>query len=315
MPKVMEINSAGCSAELADELFRDQRDKIYRETDRLFAWLMLFQWVAGMAAAAFVTPLTWHGQTSAIHIHVWAAIFLGGAITIFPIWMTRAFPGAAATRYVIAVAQMLMSALFISLSGGRIETHFHVFGSLAVLSFYRDWRVLIPATLVVAADHFLRGIYWPYSVYGVLNASAMRSLEHAGWVVFEEVFLIISCLRSVREMHVIASRTAEIQTFNRSLEQRVAERTARLETAISEQKCAGELLRSSEQRYRSLFQNNPNPMWVYDRETLSFLAVNDAAVAHYGYSQAEFQGMSITDIRPAEDVAALIDDVSHTAKA
>ena len=66
-------------------------------------------------------------------------------------------PGLPSTRYTIATAQMLMGALLIHLTGGRIETHFHVFGSLAFLAFYRDWRVLVPATIVVALDHFLRG--------------------------------------------------------------------------------------------------------------------------------------------------------------
>ena len=61
----------------------------------------------------------------------------------------------------ISVAQVLWSALLIHLTGGRIETHFHVFGSLAFIAFYRDWRVLVPATIVVAADHFLRGVYFP----------------------------------------------------------------------------------------------------------------------------------------------------------
>ena len=75
---------------------------------------------------------------------------------------------------------MLMGALLIHLTGGRIETHFHVFGSLAFLAFYRDWRVLVPATVVVALDHLLRGIFWPQSVYGVLVASEWRWLEHAG---------------------------------------------------------------------------------------------------------------------------------------
>ena len=55
----------------------------------------------------------------------------------------------------IAANQMLWSALLIHLSGGRIETHFHVFGSLAFLAFYRDWRVLLTATVVVAADHLI----------------------------------------------------------------------------------------------------------------------------------------------------------------
>lgn len=65
-------------------------------------------------------------------------------------------------------------------------------------------------------------------------------------------------------------------------------------------------MRDSEAQYRLLFEANPNPMWVYDRETLRFLAVNDAATRSYGFSRDEFQGMTIKDIRPAEEVPRLI---------
>ena len=64
-------------------------------------------------------------------------------------------------------------------------------------------------------------------------------------------------------------------------------------------------LRESEERYRMLFENNPQPMWVYDVESLSFLAVNGAAVAHYGYTREEFLGMTIADIRPDVERDAL----------
>lgn len=59
--------------------------------------------------------------------------------------------------------------------------------------------------------------------------------------------------------------------------------------------------------YRLLFDKNPNPMWVFDTETLGFLAVNEAAIAHYGYSKGEFLGMTLLDMRPAEDVPVLLD--------
>ena len=213
------MKTHAAAADRAEELFREHQQEIYRNTDRMFARLMLFQWVAAVVVALVVSPRTWTGETSAVHVHVWAAVFLGGAITLFPVWMTRIFPGSFATRHVVAVSQMLMSALLITLSGGRIETHFHVFGSLVFLSFYRDWRVLIPATVVVALDHFVRGVYWPYSVYGVLNASPLRSLEHAGWVLFEDFFLVLTCLRSVAEMRSIAKRTAALEASERSSRQ------------------------------------------------------------------------------------------------
>jgi PAS domain S-box-containing protein len=60
-----------------------------------------------------------------------------------------------------------------------------------------------------------------------------------------------------------------------------------------------------ERRYRELFEANPNMMWIYDSRSLKFLAVNDAAVAQYGYSRDEFLAMRLTDIRPPEDQARL----------
>lgn len=68
-------------------------------------------------------------------------------------------------------------------------------------------------------------------------------------------------------------------------------------------------LRISENHYRQLFEFSPLPMWVYDSETLAFLAVNDAAVLHYGYTREEFLGMTIREIRPEEDVPRLMADI------
>lgn len=68
---------------------------------------------------------------------------------------------------------------------------------------------------------------------------------------------------------------------------------------------AEEALARREQEYRLVFDANPQPMWVYDLETLQFLAVNDAAPAVYGYSREEFSAMTIADIRPPEEVARM----------
>ncbi len=82
---------------------------------------------------------------------------------------------------------------------------------------------------------------------------------------------------------------------------------------ITARKHAENELRESEARYRLLFDSNPQPMWVYDLETLAFLAVNESAVQHYGYSREEFLSMTIKDIRPADDIPALYNAVANSS--
>jgi len=73
-------------------------------------------------------------------------------------------------------------------------------------------------------------------------------------------------------------------------------------------------LRASEKQYRLLFQDNPNPMWVFDLESLRFLEVNTAAIEHYGYSREEFLKMTIADIRPPDKNKHLENIVSDVAE-
>lgn len=81
---------------------------------------------------------------------------------------------------------------------------------------------------------------------------------------------------------------------------------------ITAAKRAEQALRESEEQYRLLFDRNPLPMWAFDRKTLRFLAVNAAAVRHYGFSHDEFFRMTIFDIRPPEETAALRQELSKT---
>jgi PAS domain S-box-containing protein len=75
---------------------------------------------------------------------------------------------------------------------------------------------------------------------------------------------------------------------------------------ITERKRFEEALRDSEERYRLLFESTPQPIWVYNEDTLAFVAVNEAATRIYGYNRDEFLSMTIQDIRPSEDIPTLL---------
>jgi diguanylate cyclase (GGDEF)-like protein/PAS domain S-box-containing protein len=312
----IELTITGPTFERAEELFAEHRQRIFKQTDRMFAVLMFIQWVGGIIAAFYLSPATWVGAYSETHIHIWAAILLGGLISFFPIFLALTRPGASSTRYVIAIAQMLMSSLLIHLTGGRIETHFHIFGSLAFLSFYRDWRVLLPATLIVAADHVFRGTFWPESIYGVLTADNWRWVEHAGWVIFEDIFLFIAVNRSVKEMWNTAKTTAKIRNLNLGLETRVLERTLQLETInkdlekeVGERRSTEEALRLSENRFRSVVES-ANDAIVSTDNNGQILSWNDSARQIFGYSSEEILGQSISVLFPEVYSQQLIDSKS-----
>jgi len=95
----------------SDDLLQSSRSSIYQRTDRLFARLMVLQWIAGIITAVWISPKTWAGAYSETHFHVWAAVILGGVITGFPVCLALTRPGTTITRHVIAISQMLTSAL------------------------------------------------------------------------------------------------------------------------------------------------------------------------------------------------------------
>ena len=263
------------SPDRADELFRQRQEEVHRETDQLFVRLLFVEWAVLVIVALIVAPDTWSAPTVGIDLPVWAAVIFGGAITLPPVALARFRPGVAITRYTIAAAQMLLSGLLIKLSGDRLETHFHVFCSLVILSFYRDWRVLVLATLVAAADHFSHGAYRPFSMHGALSEGPWRPIEHCAWIVFGGILLGISCLYSNREMRGTAVRTAALQ-----------EQTSRLVAS---------------QHANQLIMNKSRDVICANDAEGRFLTVSAACEALWGYTPEELIGKSCAEMVHPED--------------
>lgn len=238
-------------------LYGDYFQANAERTDRMFGVLLVIQYIAGVLGAIYISPFTWSGHESSIHLHVYASIIFGLIAISAPLYLIGYHRGRPITRYTIAVAQMLFGTLFIHISGGRIETHFHVFGSLAFLAFYRDWRVLIPATIVVASDHLLRGLFWPQSVFGVLTSSPWRAFEHTGWVLFEVVFLTYSCIQSSRELKLMGATQIDLEESRDNIERKVKLRTSQLEASNI-------ALRESEERYALAIRGTQEAVWDWD---------------------------------------------------
>lgn len=247
---------------------------VHHEGDRLFRLLLPLQWAVAVVLALATTPFTFAGASRAIHPHVWIALVGGAALTAAPLALIWAQPGRRLTRHVVVVAQMLFSGLLIHVTGGRIETHFHVFGSLAFIAFYRDPGLLVTATLAVTADHVGRGWLWPAAVYGVPNPAWWRFLEHAAWMVFEDIVLAMGIHRSLADIRRIAEREAALTQVNDLVEQQVNERTAELA--------------ASREQFRSLVETTQAIPWEVDLRSGVTTYIGPKVEAMLGYPPAHF---------------------------
>ena len=144
----------------------------------------------------FVSPNVWNWGPEASHQNFLIALVFGGLFTLPTIFCSVACPGRTGTRYLTGISQMCFSTLFIHLTGGRIETHFHVFVSLMFLAFYKDVVLLwIGAVVVVLFDDITREYIFPLIFRSDIALTHWHWIEHASWIVFESLVLSVAILR------------------------------------------------------------------------------------------------------------------------
>jgi PAS domain S-box-containing protein len=214
---------------------------------------------------------------------VWWLADLGGAIVLTPfflVWSTNR-PPALGWRRVSEAAGLaaLLAAICVVLFGGWFTPRTEG-APLALL--------LVPALVWPALRFGQRGttaavlVVASIAIWGTFHDSGPFNVQNrANALVLAEEFIAVIAVMAL----VLAADVAQRQKSD-----------------------AG--LHISEERYRTLFENNPQPVWVFDYDTLGFLAVNNAAIQLYGHSREEFLSMSIRDFLPPEEVPPLLEAIS-----
>jgi len=116
----------------------------------------------------------------------------------------------------------------------------------------------------------------------------------------------VDCMKAGATDYVIKEH---IKRLGQSILNAIEQQKIKHEKLVAQQ-----LLQQSEAKYRYMFSNSPQPMWIFDVETLAFLEVNAAAVRHYGYSVEEFLSMTNKNIHPEEEITSLLNDIKLAEK-
>jgi PAS domain S-box-containing protein len=246
----------------AEKIFRALRRNTFQATDRMFAWLIVFEWLAAMAAASLISPQIWPSENP--WKLICSAAELAGLIYLLPLYLALRNPGRAYTRHIIGLGQMLTPALFIHLTGGGFETHFFIFGALASLASYRDVKLLLSATAVVAADHFFGGLHWIQSVFGAVQITPWSWVGFTGWVLFEDTILALWIWESLRLTSGMAFNQAEQQLLHETIEREVAEHIDALHQENIKYKQIQAHLKQSEAKFRSMGESSPDGIFLAD---------------------------------------------------
>jgi signal transduction histidine kinase/CheY-like chemotaxis protein len=225
-------------------LLRGLVDALARRACRVFVWIMLGQWLAAVALAAWAAPHTWIGRAGLVGEHLALAAGLGSLLSGTSVALCLLRPAWTPTRHIVAGVQVMYSALLVHLTGGHPETHAHAFASLAFLAIFRDWRVLATASAVLGADLAFRGTLAPQSLFGEGAAEPWRWAEHLGWVALVDAVLAAACAQGLRELRGVARDRAALEAALGAVEAAVRKRTAELSRTA-------DALRDSESRARS----------------------------------------------------------------
>jgi len=230
---VIEVDSAQREAR-AREMRHTVVAQLTVGTHRTFRFLFAVQWPVALA-------LAWNAGPDEARLLF--TLILGGTLSLPALLFARAAPYAWWVRHYMALCQIGWSMLFMWLLEGRSEAQFHVFVSLVFLAFYRDWRVLVTATLAAIAYPMVRIALLPDSY--VIGASAWwRVFDQGIWVVCECFILLFAVRDSLRTVQKFSAHAATLALTNEAFGKHVEERTSELARSREQYRLIAETTRA-----------------------------------------------------------------------
>ena len=219
----------------AREVRHDVVAQLTAGTHRTFRVLFAAQWIVALALA-WNTALPGDSR-------VMVTAILGAMLTVPPLAFANAAPQSFWVRHFVAVCQMTWSMLFVWLLEGRSEAQFHVFVSLAFLAFYRDWRVLVTATLVALAWPAVRVLALP-ATYAIGASTWWRIADQSVWVFAEFLILLLAVRQSLYTVQRVAEHVATLSLTNETIGKDIDTRTDELKRSREQYRLIAETTRA-----------------------------------------------------------------------
>jgi signal transduction histidine kinase len=230
----MEVDTAQREAR-AREVRHDVVATLTVGAHRTFRMVFAVQWAVAML-------LAW--KTSAPgEPRILFTMILCGMLSVPALLFARAAPQAAWVRHFMAACQIGWSVLFMWLLEGHPEAQFHVFVSLAFLAFYRDWRVLVTATLIAVAHPIVRLALVP-DVYLIGASAWWRVFEQIAWVLADSAIMLIAVYQSLKTLQKFSLHAATLALTNETIGKHVEERTRELERSREQYRLIAETTRA-----------------------------------------------------------------------
>jgi signal transduction histidine kinase len=270
----------------AHEIYLDRRKVLYVTADRTFLLLLPVQWLGGIALS-LLRPHMGAGVGLCVPgLGPWTASLLGATLNGIPFVWIHSRPGHVSTRYAIAASQALFYVLLMYIAAGAFDTRLYVFVSLALLTFYRNWRLLflVGGAALVAQYGYIAISCGAYG--GAVAPDTGGFVEFGCWVLLEASVLAIVCNRGTLLFRNNAQEAAQLESERRAAYQQALDRARQLE--------------ASNEQHRALLESTSAIPWELDDATGVCTYIGAQVERQWGWTPKRFResGFLFTRVHP-----------------